>query len=31
MNPLLATDLARCHARDLRHQSDQRRRQSSAD
>jgi hypothetical protein len=25
MNPLLASDLARCHARDLRHQSDQRR------
>jgi hypothetical protein len=25
MNPLLATDLASCHTRDLRHQSDQRR------
>jgi hypothetical protein len=28
MNPLLASDLARCHARDLRHRSDQRRRQA---
>ena len=28
MNPLLASDLAHCHARDLRHQSDQRRRQA---
>ncbi len=27
MNPLLASDLAHCHARDLRHQRDQRRRQ----
>lgn len=25
MNPLLANDLASCHLRDLRHQSDQRR------
>ena len=28
MNPLLASDLAHCHARDLRHQSHQRRRQA---
>ena len=28
MNPLLASDLAHCHARDLRHQGDQRRRQA---
>ncbi|HEY5015757.1 MAG TPA: hypothetical protein VII59_03165 [Streptosporangiaceae bacterium] len=28
MNPLLANDLASCHLRDLRHQSDQRRRQA---
>ena len=28
MNPLLASDLAHCHARELRHQSDQRRRQA---
>ena len=28
MNPLLAADIASCHARDLRHQSDQRRRQA---
>ena len=28
MNPLLASDLASCHARDLRHQSDHRRRQA---
>jgi hypothetical protein len=28
MNPLLASDLAHCHARDLRHQCDQRRRQA---
>jgi hypothetical protein len=28
MNPVLASDLARCHARDLRHQSDQHRRQA---
>jgi len=28
MNPVLASDLARCHARDLRHRSDQHRRQA---
>jgi hypothetical protein len=28
MNPLLASDLAHCHARDLRHQSDSRRQQA---
>jgi hypothetical protein len=28
MNPLLASDLASCHARDLRHQGDLRRRQA---
>ena len=28
MNPLLASYLASCHARDLRHQSDQHRRQA---
>jgi hypothetical protein len=28
MNLLLASDLAGCHARDLRHQSDQRRRRA---
>ena len=28
MNPVLAHDLARCHARDLRHQSGQHRRRA---
>jgi hypothetical protein len=28
MNPLLASDLASCHARDLRHLSEQHRRQA---
>jgi hypothetical protein len=28
VSPLLASDLASCHARDLRHQSDHRRRQA---
>ena len=28
MNPLLASDLAHCHVRDLRHQGGQRRRQA---
>jgi hypothetical protein len=28
MNPVLASDLARCHARDLRRQGDQHRRQA---